>query len=177
MPAATHDFDLGALRLSSGEGRRLELSVPIDPLMLGGEPYGAEPIDPDSPRVPVVLDVSRMTGGGYALRLRFSAALTGPCMRCLKQASPAVAVDAREVDRPGEGEELESPYVSDETLELAAWARDAFVLAAPSKVLCREDCAGLCPICAADLNETGPEHRHEAAPDPRWAKLRELKLE
>jgi uncharacterized protein len=177
MPAATHDFDLGALRLSSGEGRRLELSVPIDPLMLGGEPYGAEPIDPDSLRVPVVLDVSRMTGGGYALRLRFSAALTGPCMRCLKQASPAVAVDAREVDRPGEGEELESPYVSGETLELAAWARDAFVLAAPSKVLCREDCAGLCPICAADLNETGPEHRHEAAPDPRWAKLRELNLE
>ena len=65
----------------------------------------------------------------------------------------------------------------DETLDLAAWARDAFVLAAPAKVLCREDCAGLCPICAADLNEAGPEHRHEAAPDPRWAKLRELKLE
>ncbi|MHB8234556.1 MAG: YceD family protein [Solirubrobacteraceae bacterium] len=47
----------------------------------------------------------------------------------------------------------------------------------PAKVLCREDCAGLCPICAADLNEAGPEHRHESAPDPRWAKLRELKLE
>jgi uncharacterized protein len=124
-----------------------------------------------------VLDVSRMMGGGYALRLRFTAALTGPCMRCLKQARPRVDVDAREVDRPGEGEELESPYVSEETLDLAAWARDAFVLAAPSKVLCREDCAGLCPICAADLNEAGPEHRHEAAPDPRWAKLRELKLE
>jgi uncharacterized protein len=177
MPAATHDFNLGALRLSSGEGRRLELSVVIEPLMLGGEPYGAEPVDRDSPRVPVVLDVSRMMGVGYALRLRFSAALTGACMRCLKQASPRVDVDAREVDRPGEGEELESPYVSDETLDLAAWARDAFVLAMPSKVLCREDCAGLCPICAADLNEAGPEHRHEAAPDPRWAKLRELKLE
>jgi uncharacterized protein len=177
MPPATHDFDLGALRLSSGEGRRLELSVAIEPLMLGGEAYGAEPIDADSSKVPVVLDISRMMGGGYALRLRFSAALTGPCMRCLKQARPSVEVDAREVDRPGEGEELESPYVSDETLDLAAWARDAFVLAMPSKVLCRADCAGLCEICAADLNEAGPEHRHEAAPDPRWAKLRELKLE
>ena len=50
MPAATHDFDLGALRLSSGEGRRLELAVAIEPLMLGGERYGAEPIDPDSSR-------------------------------------------------------------------------------------------------------------------------------
>jgi uncharacterized protein len=177
MPAAAHDFDLGALRLSSGEGRQLELAVPIEPLLLGGEHYGAQSLHESSSRVPVVLEVSRMMGGGYALRLRFSAALTGPCVRCLKQARPSVAVDAREVDRPGEGEELESPYVSEETLDLAAWARDAFLLAAPSKVLCREDCAGLCPICAADLNEAGPEHRHEAAPDPRWAKLRELKLE
>jgi DUF177 domain-containing protein len=177
MPAATHDFDLGALRLTSGEGRRLELAVPIEPLILGGERYGAESIDESSSRIPVVLDVSRMMGGGYALRLRFSAALTGPCMRCLKQAGPSVEVDAREVDRPGEGEELESPYVSEETLDLAAWARDAFVLAAPSKVLCREDCAGLCAVCAADLNEAGPEHGHAAEPDPRWAKLRELELE
>ena len=46
------------------------------------------------------------------------------------------------------------------------------------KVLCREDCAGLCPICAVDLNEAGrAEHHHEPEPDPRWAKLSELKLE
>jgi uncharacterized protein len=177
MPVTAHEFDLGALRLSSGEGRRLELAVPIEPVSIGGETYRAEPIDASLPGVPVVLDVSRMMGGGYALRLRFSAALSGPCMRCLKQARPSVDVDAREVDRPGEGEELESPYVGDESLDLAAWVRDAFVLAAPAKVLCREDCAGLCPTCAADLNEAGPEHRHETAPDPRWAKLRELKLE
>ena len=172
MAAETHDFDLAGLRLSAGEGRRLKLDVRIAPLMLGSERYTAEPA-----RVPVELDVSRMLGGGYALRLRFTAALTGPCMRCLNAAGPSVDVEAREVDRPGEGEELESPYVSNETLDLAAWARDAFALAAPVKVLCREDCAGLCPVCAADLNEAGSEHRHETAPDSRWAKLRELKLE
>jgi uncharacterized protein len=172
MAAETHDFDLAGLRLSAGEGRRLKLDVRIAPLMLGSERYTAEPA-----RVPVELDVSRMLGGGYALRLRFTAALTGPCMRCLNAAGPSVDVEAREVDRPGEGEELESPYVSNETLDLAAWARDAFALAAPVKVLCREDCAGLCPVCAADLNEAGSEHHHETAPDSRWAKLRELKLE
>jgi uncharacterized protein len=177
MSAHAHEFDLAALRLGSGEGGRLELAVPIEPVALGGESYDVLAGASGSRGVPVVLDVSRMTGGGYALRLRFSAVLAGPCMRCLKDARPSFAVDAREVDRPGEGDELESPYVRDETLDLAAWARDAFVLAAPAKVLCREDCAGLCPICAADLNEAGPEHRHESAPDPRWAKLRELKLE
>lgn len=181
MAARTHDFDLGALRLSSGEGRHLQLAVPIEPLELGGEHYSAQspaqPPEQGSQDIPVVLDISRMTGGGYALRLRFTAVLAGPCMRCLKPAARLVEVDAREVDRPGEGEELESPYVKDEQLDVASWARDAFALALPSKVLCREDCAGLCPVCAADLNETGPEHHHESAPDPRWAKLRELELE
>jgi uncharacterized protein len=170
--ALTHDFDLAGLRLSAGEGRRLELEVPIEPLTLGTERYVADPA-----RVPVELTVSKMVGGGYALGLRFSAAVLGPCMRCLREARPEVAVDAREVDRPGEGEELESPYVREETVDLAAWARDAFALAMPAKVLCREDCAGLCPVCAVDLNEAGPEHRHETALDPRWAKLRELRLE
>jgi len=172
MAAETHDFDLAGLRLRAGEGRRLELDVRIAPLLLGSERYAADP-----ERVPVLLDVSRMTGDGYALRLRFDASLVGPCVRCLKEAAASVLVDAREADRPGAGAELESPYVDAQTLNLAAWARDAFLLAAPLKVLCREDCAGLCPVCAADLNEAGPEHHHERAPDPRFAKLRELKLE
>jgi uncharacterized protein len=172
MAPAAHDFDLGGLRLSAGEGRRIELEAPIEPLLLGSERYVAEPA-----RVPVELTVSRMIGGGYALRLRFSAAISGPCMRCLREASPNLEVDAREVDRRGGGEALDSPYVQGDTLDLAGWARDAFALALPAKILCREDCAGLCPVCAVDLAEAGPDHHHESAPDPRWARLRELKLE
>lgn len=172
MAAASTDLDLAALRLSAGEGRRLELEVPIEALELGSERYLARPA-----QVPIELTISRMTGGGYALRLRFGAEVAGPCMRCLKDATARVEVEAREVDRPGGGEELDSPYVRDETLDLAGWAHDAFALALPSKILCREDCAGLCPICAADLNEAGPEHHHERPRDPRWAKLSELRLE
>ena len=168
----TDVFDLGRLRLTSGEGRRLELETTLQPLEFGGQRYEVVPT-----AVPVVLDVSRMTGGGYSLRLRFSAALRGPCMRCLRDAQPSTSVDAREVDQPGGGEELTSPYVKAEELDLARWANDAFALALPAQVVCREDCAGLCPECGADLNDAGPEHSHEAAPDPRWAKLRELKLD
>lgn len=173
MTARTHTLDLAGLRLSPGEGLgRLRLNVPIEGLELGGERYRASP-----PDVEAQLDVSRMTGGGYALKLAFGAALAGPCMRCLKDAAPAVVVQAREVDVPGEGEELASPYVQGETLDLAAWAHDAFALAAPVQVLCREDCAGLCPECAIDLNEAGPGHAHERAQDARWAILSELKLD
>jgi uncharacterized protein len=172
MSAVTDVLDFGGLRLSAGEGRRFELTVHVEPLTLGGEPYEVRPA-----AIPVRLDVSRMTGDGYALRLRFVATLVGACMRCLKDAAPQVEVESREVDRPGGGEELSSPYLQDETLDLAAWARDALVLALPAQVLCREDCAGLCSVCAADLNEAGPGHTHERPPDPRWAKLSELKIE
>ncbi len=172
MAARTDVFDLGGLRLSAGEGRTIVLGVPIGGFDFGGEHYATEPSQVDAR-----LDISRMTGEGYALRLRFEAALTGPCMRCLEPAAPVVAVDAREVDQPGGGEELTSPYVRDGDLDLGRWARDAYALALPVQVLCRPDCAGLCPQCGVDLNEAGPEHAHEAARDPRWAKLSEIRFD
>ena len=166
-------FELAPLGLSSGEGRRLDLHTAIAPFDYGGQSYA---VDPEL--VPVRLEVSRTTGSGWALRLRFTASLQGPCMRCLEPAELSFDVDAREVYQPGGGEELLSPYVSDDddTLDLSAWARDALALALPAQLTCRPDCAGLCPQCGANLNED-PGHRHEAEPDQRWAKLSEIKFD
>jgi uncharacterized protein len=164
-------IDLETLNLRPGDGRRLDAHVRIDPISLAGQPYEIR-----GGGVDARLDVSRPLSG-YALRLRFEAPLEGACMRCVADATRTVEVDSREIDQPGEDEELHSPYVDDGTLELAAWARDALVLALPVKVLCREECRGLCAICGADLNTADPaEHRHEGGGDPRWSKLRELKL-
>jgi uncharacterized protein len=165
-------LDLGSLHLSAGEGRRLDLGVGLDRFEFGGALYAVEPAP-----TPVRLDVSRTTGEGYALRLRFDATLSGPCMRCLEPAAPAFEVDAREVSQPGAGEELESPYVERGVLELGAWARDALALALPAQMLCRPDCLGLCPVCGVSLNEAGPDHHHDSPPDSRWAKLSELKFD
>jgi uncharacterized protein len=171
MGARTDIFDIGRLGLSSGEGRRLELDVPIADFDFGGQRY----------RVPgrivgATLDVSHTTTG-YSLRLRLDTPLVGPCMRCLEDAGQLVTVDAREVDQPGGGEELSSPYLEEAQLDLRAWARDALALALPTQIVCREDCLGLCPVCGENLNEAGPDHAHEREPDPRWAALRELKLD
>ena len=143
----------------------------LDPLRSAGQDYrvaGGE--------LPVTLDVSRTTSG-YSLRLRSEARLEGPCMRCLEDAQQTVPVDAREVDQPGGGEELRSPYLDEQELDVHAWARDALVLALPAQIVCREDCLGLCPVCGENLNSAGPEHGHQSEPDPRWAALRELELE
>jgi uncharacterized protein len=122
--------------------------------------------------------VSR-TSTGYALRLRFSSQLTGPCVRCLEDAATDLEVDAREVDQPSAGdEELRSPYVSDGNLDVDRWASDALVLALPSQPLCSPDCAGLCSVCGESLNDADPEaHRHSQGGDPRMAKLRDLRLD
>jgi uncharacterized protein len=171
-------LDLASLGLSSGEGRRLDLAVGIGDVIFGGERYAVDPV-----RVPVKLEVSRLTGPGFALRLRFAAVVRGPCMRCLKPAQTTVEVESREVDTAstsrdaGSRDELASPYVENGKLAVAAWARDALILSLPVKILCREDCLGLCPVCAADLSEVGEDHRHDREPDSRWAKLRELRLE
>ena len=172
MGQITEIFDIGTLGLSSGEGRRLDLNVPVEPFEFAGERY-----EVSGGTVTATLDVAHTTSG-YALRIRFASELDGPCMRCLEPAGHAVEVDAREIDQPGGGEELSSPYVETERhLDVRAWARDALALALPTQIACREDCLGLCAVCGENLNHAGAGHAHERAPDPRWAALRELELE
>jgi uncharacterized protein len=172
VPPRTDTFELSGLHLTAGEGRRLDVAVGIEPLSLGGERYSVEPS-----LVPAVLDVARTTHAGYSLRFRFTANLTGPCMRCLGPAAPSFDVDAREIWQPGEGEELTSPYLQNELVDLQSWARDALALALPTVLVCREDCPGLCPVCGAKLGEAGPDHAHERPMDSRWAKLSELRFD
>jgi uncharacterized protein len=170
MAQRTDSFDVGQLGLSSGKGRSLDLVVPVDAFDFGGQRYEIQDGD-----VEARLDVSH-TVSGYAFRVRFGAALEGPCVRCLETADQRVEVDAREIDQPGGGEELTSPYYDEGHLDMRAWARDALALALPTQIVCREDCAGLCAVCGENLNRS-PDHAHEREPDPRWAALRELKLD
>jgi uncharacterized protein len=172
MSARTDTFDLGPVNLRAGEARRLDLEVLLDDFELSNERYVVHPAP-----VPVKLGVSRMTGGGVALHLQLRAKLNGPCMRCLEPASPAYDVDVREIDQPGEGPELDSPYVEGDIIDLKAWVRDSLSLGLPAQILCRYGCRGLCPECGIDLNNAEPGHAHEKGPDARWAALAELKFD
>jgi DUF177 domain-containing protein len=173
LDAGFNTIDLARQVPAPGDGRRLEVTVTPDAMELGGQAYGVA-----GGAVPARLDLSR-TSTGYAIRLRFEAHVDGPCMRCLADADVPVQVDAREVDQADAGdEELRSPYVDGDELDLGTWARDALALALPGQLVCRPDCLGLCPVCGASLNDADPaDHRHEEDGDPRWTKLRELRLE
>jgi DUF177 domain-containing protein len=145
--------------------------VPLDELEFGGQRYAPEPSEPR-----VRLDAARTTSG-YSFRLRFGTRLRGPCMRCLEHAEAPLEIDAREIDQPGGGEDLSSPYLEGVELDIRAWARDALVLSLPVQIVCAEECLGLCAVCGENLNRAAADHGHEPEPDPRWAKLRELEIE
>jgi uncharacterized protein len=172
MAQRADSFDLATLWLSSGEAASLDLAVVVEPLEFGGQTYAA----PDG-EVDARLDVSRTTGAGHALRLRYGVRLDGPCMRCLDPAAKELEIDAREVDQPDdEADELRSPYLEGDEVDLRGWVRDALALALPTQIACREDCAGLCPVCGENLN-ADPEHAHEPEPDPRWSELSKLRFD
>ena len=63
--------------------------------------------------------------------------------------------------------------MEDLRLDVAGWARDAIAEAVPATILCREDCAGLCPTCGANRN-AGDCGCVVVETDPRWDALREV---
>jgi uncharacterized protein len=163
-------FNLRTVRLQPGEQFRDVKEVELEPLELGGQRYVPIPEKPEA-----ALTLTRMSSG-LLMELEFAVRLVGPCMRCLADAAVPLEVKGREYQAtsPGESDELTTPYVDQDKLDLSAWARDVVALALPDKILCREDCAGLCALCGRDL-ATDPHQHEEAESDPRWAKLAELK--
>jgi uncharacterized protein len=163
-------FSLRNLRLRPGEQYRDEQTIELEPFEFGGQRYLPVPQE-----VSAELTITRATSGSV-FELAFAARVHGPCYRCLDDAVVDTRIRAREyhATSPGEEEELRMPYVDHDVLDLTAWARDAIALALPEQILCRPDCAGLCPVCGANLNTSPHEHEDEHV-DSRWAALAELR--
>jgi uncharacterized protein len=165
-------FNLRQLRLRSLDQFRDDVEVALEPLVLGGQEYVPTPA-----LVPADLTVTKASSG-TVLDLKFRVRLEGPCFRCLADTALELPIRAREYQalKPGDDEELRSPYVADDVLDLSAWARDAIALELPEKILHDPDCAGLCPVCGKDLN-VEPHTHEERYGDPRWAALEALRDE
>ena len=163
-------LNLRTIKLRSGEEHRTEQEIELEPLTLGGQRYLPVPA-----KVPAEVAVSRASTG-TVFELAFTGRLYGPCFRCLAETVVEERIAAREyqANNPDGSDELRTPYLEDGKLDLSAWARDALVLALPGKILCRPDCAGLCPVCGKDLNVEWHTH-DDSEPDPRWAALSELR--
>ena len=163
-------LNLRQIKLRSGEEYRDEIELELEPFELGGERYLPVP-----DKVPAELAITKASTG-TVLELGFTARLHGPCYRCLDDAVLEVPISAREYqanDPEGE-EELRTPYLTDDNLDLTAWSRDTVALALPDKILCRAECAGLCPTCGKNRNDEPHEHEDQQS-DSRWSALEALR--
>ncbi len=166
-------FDLRALELTPGQARAFELSIPVDDIVLAGQRYAAHP------REPVAHVEASQSSSGWHFRLQVATELTGPCWRCLNDAHVPLQAEIRDYsafDRPyseGYDEDLDCEYLTGEDLDVIGMARDALLDLLPARILCRADCAGLCPTCGVDLN-AGACNCPAEATDHRWAALQEI---
>jgi uncharacterized protein len=163
-------LNLRTIKLRSGEQFRDEREIQLQPLELGGQRYLPVP-----EKAPAELRITRASTGDV-FELAFRVRLHGPCFRCLEDAVLDLPISAREYQAtaPEGDEELRTPYLEDDKLDLSAWARDALALELPDKILCRTECAGLCPVCGKNLNDEPHDHG-EPEPDSRWSALAELR--
>lgn len=145
------------------------------------------------------LEARNLRGVAIATRLNDGVLVQGSldadvlleCSRCLEPLTlpiearleeeyrPTIDVETgRPVRRLPDEQDDDTTFTVDHNhmIDLNESVRQALLVALPMKPLCREDCAGLCPQCGANLNEADCGHEMEPA-DSRWAGLEELKLE
>ena len=113
--------------------------------------------------------------------------VVAPCSRCLEVVNDGFDVEVRGVFLPAGSKRLtgdaDEGVVTDDLdvyshdghrINLYPLVRDQVVMAFPVQTLCREDCAGLCQACGANLNEQPCACQDEHG-DPRFAVLKRLK--
>lgn len=127
-------------------------------------------------------------GEEVRLRGRIQAQAESVCDRCLRTVPLPLEVEFDTAFLPAAAEVVKTENVEllPDELGLSAYEGDAIdlddlvreqiLLAVPSRLVCREECAGLCPKCGADLNEN-PCGCEQKEIDPRWAALADLKKE
>lgn len=120
------------------------------------------------------------------------------CGRCLAPAELALDVplhmtftppseeeerDASPKPKEDRLEDVDFGVHEGEMLDLEPTVRELVILAVPISPLCKESCAGLCPVCGANRNDEPSSkekqcgHTGEQKPDnPRFGALKNLKL-
>lgn len=128
----------------------------------------------------------RRRRGQVEIRGNLTATVESVCDRCLRPVEIPVKTDfaasyeiesAAEVDAHGARElttdDLEVGELTGDVFSLDDFVREQILINLPGRILCREDCAGLCAQCGADLNE-GACGCLQKEIDPRWAGLAAL---
>ena len=115
------------------------------------------------------------TQRGLLLNAHFSGTIINQCVRCLDEFNQKLDTDFTELFAFDHRTTTDSDLLVPDSgmIDLAPLIREYMLLDLPLKPLCKQDCAGLCPICGINLNHETCDCQVEQI-DPRLSKLKDL---
>lgn len=155
------------------------------------QPGLKKPVDVSLPATDLGVDDERITGeiavdllatsniDGIVVEGTITMPWRATCRRCLEEVVGTARIDVDEVYQDptdaslGDGDAF--PIEGDQ-IDLVPAVREAILLELPNDVLCRDDCAGICPVCGTDRNQRACDC-DTTVRDERWAALAELELD
>ena len=102
-----------------------------------------------------------------------------PCSRCLENVEVPISIEiSEEIDMKLTDQERiesldESSYIQDKQLDTEKLLHNEILIRWPMRVLCKEDCKGICSRCGANLNQ-GSCDCDTADLDPRMAVITDI---
>lgn len=126
----------------------------------------------------VLLTFTNIGTGRILLEGEMSLTVEIPCDRCLQNVKVPIGVSfSHELAAPDaenlQSEEEEQCFMSGYELDVDTLMNNEILINMPVKVLCREDCKGICPVCGKNLNE-GECGCDTFVPDPRMAAIKDI---
>mgnify|MGYP002231696055 CR=1 FL=1 len=161
--------------ISSSEGMRIQKTAE----------FGMDTITFQSGSFPVLakepIELTITNTGDRNLEIRGTGKITVgiPCDRCLEEVSTEIPLEIeRKLDMKLTDEDRvndldESSYLTGMDLDVDQLVYLEVLMSWPLKVLCREDCKGICSQCGKNLND-GPCGCVEEPKDPRMAAISDI---
>ena len=158
---------------SEGKTEEQQISIEMTSFSNGLEQYSI------LEKTPLDLCISNIEKGKARIEGRAKIVLKMNCDRCLKEVDEVLNLDFfREVFAPDEiaestDEKCDQTFMDGYQLNVEDLINDEILLSLPMKVLCKEDCKGICRQCGKDLNE-GECGCDTFVLDPRMAVIKDI---
>ena len=127
----------------------------------------------------VALEITNLGGRKVKIGTETKVVLAVPCDRCLAEQKVEIPISSEEeVDFNISEEDRindlnETGYIDGYDLDVDRLVYEEILLGFPMKVLCQEDCKGICKVCGANLNQ-GECGCNRTEPDPRMSAIRDI---
>jgi uncharacterized protein len=130
------------------------------------------------------IDLTR-TSRGILLTGKLTAQIKGLCSRCLCPTGTTIKFKMADEFFPvidinsGSHQDVatdEFTIDQNHILDLDEAIRQYIIMATPTKLLCKPDCPGICPVCGQEFAKGDCKHRNKPY-DHRWDKLVQLEKE